>query len=248
VGFLNGKTALVTGASGGIGRAAAMALAGEGASVIVHYNGSEARARETAERIRENGGRAELYHCEVRDYEAVGVMTREIIAKHGALDILVNNAGITRDGLLAAMTEEQFDEVIDVNLKGAFNCARHAARQMIRQRGGRMINVASVSGIMGNAGQANYAASKAGVIGFTKAAARELAPRGITVNAVAPGFIQTAMTEDLTESARTAALSMIPAGAFGSPEDVAAAVLFLAGPGAGYITGQILRVDGGMAI
>ena len=245
---LEGQVALVTGASRGIGRAIAMALASEGAMVVVDYNGSAARAEEVVDQIRKDGGKAEALQCNVADHSACKEMIDDVIGRFGRLDILVNNAGITRDGLLMKMSEEDFDTVIDTNLKGAFNCIKHVSRQMIRQKGGRIISISSVSGVMGNAGQANYSASKAGIIGLTKAAARELARKGVTVNAVAPGFIQTEMTEVLSEAVKTAVTEEIPMKHFGRPEDIAQTVLFLASKEAGYITGQVICVDGGMAM
>ena len=192
--MLENKVALVTGAGRGIGRAIAIALAKEGAEVVVNYNGSEERAKEVKQTIEENGGKASIYKCNVSDFEACEAMIKDIVKEHGRLDILVNNAGITKDGLIMKMKEEDFDSVLNVNLKGTFNTIRHSARQMLRQKSGKIINISSVSGILGNAGQANYAASKAGVIGLTKTMARELGSRGITVNAIAPGFVDTEMT------------------------------------------------------
>ena len=246
--MLNGKVAVVTGASRGIGRAVAIKLASEGATVVINYNGSEDRALEVKKEIEENGGKAEIRQCNVSDYAACEEMFKEIISTLGSVDILVNNAGITKDGLLMKMSEEDYDAVLDTNLKGTFNCIRHVARQMIRQRGGRIINMSSVSGVLGNAGQANYSASKAGVIGLTKSVARELASRGITVNAVAPGFVNTEMTAILPEKVKEGAAAQIPLGKFGEPEDIANAVAFLASDNARYITGQVLAVDGGMAM
>lgn len=245
---LENKVALVTGASRGIGKAIAKALAAEGAAVIVNYNGSEKKAEETVAEIEAAGGKAFAIRCNVADFSACKEMLDGIIEQHGRLDILVNNAGITRDGLLMKMSEEDFDLVVSTNLKGAFNCVRHAARQMIKQRGGRIISISSVSGVLGNAGQANYSASKAGIIGLTKAAARELASRGITVNAIAPGFIVTEMTDVLSDSVKKSVTETIPMKTFGQPEDVAQSVLFLASEEARYITGQVICVDGGMAM
>lgn len=246
--MLKDKVALVTGAGRGIGKQIALALASEGATVIVNYNGSKSRAEEVVAAIEADGGKAISYQCSVSDYEAVGAMIKDVIATYGHLDILVNNAGITRDNLIMKMSEEDFDAVIDTNLKGTFNTIKHVSRQMLKQRSGKIINITSVSGVLGNAGQANYAASKAGVIGLTKTMARELASRGINVNAVAPGFVDTEMTEVLSADVRAASEAMIPFRRFGQAEEIADAVCFLASDKASYITGQILSVDGGMAI
>ena len=245
---LSGKIALVTGASRGIGRQIALTLAGYGATIIVNYNGSDAKAKEVLKEIEEAGGTAEAIQCSVADFAASQDMIQGIVKKYGRLDILVNNAGITRDNLIMKMSEEDFDAVLDTNLKGAFNCIKHVSRQMLKQRSGRIINISSVSGVMGNAGQANYCASKAGVIGLTKSVARELGSRGITCNAVAPGFIKTEMTEVLPEDVKTAMGEQIPLKRFGETSDVAEAVAFLASDHASYITGQVLSVDGGMAM
>lgn len=245
---LEGKIAVVTGASRGIGRAIALTLASKGAAVIINYNGSKDRAEEVKQKIEEAGGKASIYQCDVSDYEKCELFIQGVIKEYGRIDILVNNAGITRDGLLMKMSEADFDQVVDTNLKGAFNTIRFASRQMLKQRSGRVINMSSVVGVTGNAGQANYAASKAGVIGLTKAAARELASRGITVNAIAPGFIETDMTEVLPEKVKESSVAQIPLGKFGKPEQVAAAVAFLVSEDAGYITGQVLHVDGGMVM
>ena len=242
------KVALVTGASKGIGRAIAIELAKAGVFVIVNYNGSAAKAEETCEIIRQAQGVCEAVQFNVADAEATAKAMQECIAKHGRLDILVNNAGITRDGLVVRMSEEDFDLVIDTNLKGAFHTIKAASRQMMKQRSGRIINISSVSGVLGNAGQANYSSSKAGLIGLTKTMARELASRGVTVNAVAPGFIETDMTNAMPDAVKDGVAGQIPLGYVGKPEDVAAAVSFLASEQAGYITGQVLCVDGGMAI
>ena len=246
--MLAGKVALVTGASRGIGKAIACKLAREGAKVIINYNGSKEKAEAVKSEIEAAGGQAEVYQCDVSDYTACETFIQTVIKEEGSLDILVNNAGITKDGLLMKMSEEDFDKVLDTNLKGAFNTIRFASRQMLRQKGGRIINMSSVVGVSGEAGQANYAASKAGVIGLTKAAARELASRGITVNAIAPGFIETDMTDVLSDKVKEASEAQIPLGHFGKPEDVAAAAAFLASEEAGYITGQVLHVDGGMVM
>lgn len=246
--MLKGKIALVTGASRGIGRQIAISMAREGALVIVNYNGSAARAEETVKEITESGGQAEAVQCNVSDYAAVEEMMKYVFGKYKRLDILVNNAGITKDNLLMKMSEEDFDAVIGINLKGAFNCTKHVSRQMLKQKGGRIINISSVSGVMGNAGQANYCASKAGVIGLTKSVARELGSRGITVNAIAPGFIDTEMTEVLSEDVKKAMGEQIPLKRFGRTEDVAEAAVFLASDRAAYITGQVINVDGGMAM
>lgn len=246
--MLEGKIAVVTGASRGIGRAIALRFAREHAQVVINYNGSKERAEEVKAEIERFGGKAEIYQCNVADYTACETFIKEVIARFGRIDILVNNAGITRDGLLMRMSEEDYDAVLDTNLKGTFHCIRFASRQMMKQRSGRIINMASVSGVLGNAGQANYSASKAGVIGLTKAAARELASRGITVNAIAPGFIHTEMTEVLSGQVKEGAVVQIPLGTFGEPEDIAAAAAFLASEDARYITGQVLNVDGGMAM
>lgn len=246
--MLENKVVLVTGAGRGIGRAIAIALAEEGAEVIVNYNGSEERAKEVKQTIEENGGKASIYKCNVSDFEACETMIREIVKEHGHLDILVNNAGITKDGLIMKMKEEDFDRVLNVNLKGTFNTIRHSARQMLKQRSGKIINISSVSGILGNVGQANYAASKAGVIGLTKTMARELGSRGITVNAIAPGFVDTEMTEVLSEEIRENACKQIILGRFGKPEDIANVAVFLASDKADYITGQVISVDGGMNV
>ena len=246
--MLENKVALVTGAGRGIGRAIAIALAKEGAEVVVNYNGSEERAKEVKQTIEENGGKASIYKCNVSDFEACEAMIRDIVKEHGRLDILVNNAGITKDGLIMKMKEEDFDSVLNVNLKGTFNTIRHSARQMLRQKSGKIINISSVSGILGNAGQANYAASKAGVIGLTKTMARELGSRGITVNAIAPGFVDTEMTGVLSEEIRENACKQIILGRFGKPEDIANTAVFLASDKADYITGQVISVDGGMNV
>lgn len=242
------KIALVTGAAKGIGRAIALALATKGTTVVVNYNGSKERAEAVVKEIKALGADGCAYQCNVADTEATLAMIKEIIEKYGRLDILVNNAGITRDNLIMKMSEEDFDAVIDANLKGCFNTIKAASRQMLKQRAGRIINITSVSGILGNVGQANYAASKAGIIGLTKTMAREFASRGITVNAVAPGFVDTDMTQALPEQIKEKVTAQIPLGRFGKPEDIANMVAYLASEKAEYITGQIISVDGGMAI
>lgn len=246
--FLENQVAVITGASRGIGRQIARSMAEEGAIVIINYNGSKARADETAEEIRSFGGQAETYQCDVSDFNQAAGLMEYVVKTYSRVDILVNNAGITRDNLLMKMSEEEFDAVLNTNLKGAFNCIRHVSRQMIKQRSGKIINISSVSGVLGNAGQANYSASKAGIIGLTKSAAREMASRNITVNAIAPGFIDTEMTQVLSESVRTAAEAQIPMKRFGKTEDIANMAVFLASEKAGYITGQVIHVDGGMAM
>ncbi len=243
---LNSKTALVTGASRGIGRAIALRLAEDGANVAVIYAGSADKAEAVVNEITALGVNAKAYRCNVADSAAVNETVKAVTNDLGKIDILVNNAGITRDGLMLRMKDEDFDAVLDTNLKGAFNMIRACYSGFIRKKSGRIINISSVSGIMGNAGQANYSASKAGVIGLTKSVARELASRGITCNAVAPGFIQTDMTENLGDN--NPLLNSIPLGRMGKPEDIAAAVAFLASDSAAYITGEVLKVDGGLAI
>ena len=246
--MLEGKIALVTGASRGIGRQIAKTLAAKGAFVIVNYNGSAAKAEEVVKEIQAAGGNGQAVQCNVSDFESCKEMLDAVVKEHGRLDILVNNAGITRDNLLMKMSEEDFDAVIQTNLKGVFNCTRHIARQMLKQKSGRIINISSVSGVLGNAGQANYAASKAGVIGLTKTAAREVASRGITVNAVAPGFIETEMTDVLSEDVKENLLGSIPLKRMGQTKDIAETVAFLASDKAAYITGQTISVDGGMGM
>lgn len=246
--MLTDKVAVVTGASRGIGKEIARTLASQGARVIVNFCGSVEKAQETVREIEEAGEKAEAVQCDVSDFQKTAEMMEYVVKQYGRIDILVNNSGVTKDGLLMKMSEEDFDVVLDTNLKGAFHCIRHAARQMVKQRSGRIINISSVSGVLGNAGQVNYSASKAGVIGMTKAAARELASRGITVNAVAPGFIKTDMTDKLSDSVKEGVTAQIPLKTFGETRDVACAVAFLASEEARYITGQVLCVDGGMAM
>lgn len=246
--MLTNKVALVTGGSRGIGRAIAIALAEKGAKVAINYAGREDAANETVNIIQKNGGEAIAIKANVADYEEVEHMVKRVIETFGSLDILVNNAGITRDNLILRMKESDWDDVINTNLKGVFNCTKAVTRQMMKQRGGRIINISSVVGVAGNAGQANYVAAKAGVIGLTKTTAKELASRNITVNAIAPGFIETEMTDALGDDLKQEMLKQIPLGSFGQPEDVANVVLFLASDASRYITGQTIHVDGGMVM
>ena len=245
---LQGKCALVTGGSRGIGRAVCLELARQGARVAVNYAGNAAAAQETVEACRALGAEAFAIQADVAGAAESEAMVKEVLARFGRLDILVNNAGVTRDGLMLTMKEADWDAVLDTNLKGAFHCMKAVYRPMMKQKYGRIVNLSSIVGLRGNAGQANYAASKAGLIGLTKSLAKELAARNVTVNAVAPGFIDTDMTAALPEKAREAMLSTIPMGRLGQAEDVARAVAFFAGEGAGYVTGQVLCVDGGMAV
>ncbi len=246
--LLEGKTALVTGASRGIGRAIALELARQGANVTVNYAGNEAKAQMVVEEIQKLGAKAFKVKADVTNEADVKDMVKQIISEFGSLDILINNAGITRDNLLMRMKEEEFDQVINTNLKGVFICTKAVTRQMMKQRNGKIVNVASVVGVSGNPGQANYVAAKAGVIGLTKTAAKELASRNIFVNAVAPGFISTDMTDALTDEQRKGMHDLIPLGKLGEPEDVAKVVRFLASDDANYITGQTIHVDGGMVM
>jgi 3-oxoacyl-[acyl-carrier protein] reductase len=243
---LQGRTALVTGASGAIGRACAVALAGQGARVVVAYGSDEQGAAETADQVKSAGGEAVVAQADLSQPTAA----KDLVAAAGSdgVDILVNNAGLTRDGLLLRMRDQDFGDVLEVNLVAAFRCTREALRGMLRRRWGRVISISSVVGLVGNAGQANYAASKAGLIGLTLSVAREVAQRGITANVVAPGYIPSKLTDAMSEEAKQATLSGIPAGRLGTPEEVAAAVRFLASEEAGYITGQVLAVDGGLAM
>ena len=246
--LLDGKTALVTGASRGIGRAIALRLAAEGARVAINYAGNVKAAEEVKAAVEAAGGAAILCQADISNSAAVEAMVADVVKEFGTLDILVNNAGITRDTLLMRMKDEDFAKVLDTNLKGVFYCTKAVAKLMMKKRSGRIVNMASVVGLVGNAGQTNYAAAKAGVIGFSKSAARELASRGITVNVVAPGFIGTDMTAVLPEAVKEKTLAGIPLGKMGEPEDVANAVLFLASDQASYITGQVVNVDGGMVM
>jgi 3-oxoacyl-[acyl-carrier-protein] reductase len=246
--MLTGKIALVTGAGRGIGAEIARTFAREGAAVIINYNGSKERAEKVAAEIIAAGGKAETYQCNVADDAACKEMIDTCIKSYGRIDILVNNAGITRDDLLMRMSEEDFDIVMDTNLKGTFHTIRHMSRYFLKQKSGKIINMSSVSGILGNAGQANYSASKAGVIGLTKSVARELASRRINVNAIAPGFIATDMTDAMTEEAKEKIAESIPFKRIGQPEEIAEMALFLASDKSDYITGQVFAVDGGMTI
>ncbi|MFE1244541.1 3-oxoacyl-[acyl-carrier-protein] reductase [Fictibacillus sp. NPDC058756] len=246
--MLNNKSVLVTGASRGIGRAIALYFAKNGAKVAVNYSGSEAKANEVVEEIKANGGTAFSIKADISSSEDVTNMVKSVIDEFGSLDVLVNNAGITRDNLLMRMKEEDWDAVINTNLKGVFLTTKAVTRQMMKQRNGRIINIASIVGVSGNAGQANYVAAKAGVIGLTKTTAKELSSRGITVNAIAPGFIETDMTGKLEEGIKEDMLRNIPLARFGQPDDIAAAAAFLASDSSSYITGQTLHVDGGMVM
>jgi len=244
--LLEGQIALVTGASRGIGKAIAISLAKEGAEVIVNYSSSLESANEVVSEINSIGGKAYPIQADISNENSVNELIKTVLDKNNKIDVLVNNAGIAKDGLLMRMKSDDWQKVLDLNLSGVFYCTRAVSRQMLKQKKGRIINITSVVGLMGNAGQANYAAAKAGVVGLTQSAAKEFASRGITVNAVAPGFISTDMTKELNSEA---ILSAIPLGRFGNPEDVAGAVRFLAAdPSAGYITGQTIQVDGGMVM
>jgi 3-oxoacyl-[acyl-carrier protein] reductase len=243
---LSGKVALITGSARGIGRSIAEAFSAEGAIVVVNDVGSDAGARETLAAITGSGGNGTVEMFDVSDPAAVDAGVNNILAAHTRIDVLVNNAGITRDNLLLRMSEEEFDAVIRVNLKGTYLMTKTVTRHMMKQRSGKVVNISSVVGMMGNAGQSNYAAAKAGIIGFTKAAARELAPRNITVNAIAPGFIRTAMTAGLPEAVQKAFLAQIPLGRFAEPQEVAELALFLASDASSYITGQVIGLNGGM--
>ena len=242
------RVAIVTGGGRGIGRAVAVRLAAEGANVAISYRSNDDAAQETAEAVREAGVECEVFKGDVASPEDVQVLFEGVKGAFGRLDILVNNAGVTRDNLIMRMKEEEFDEVLRTNLGGTYLCTRAALRPMIRARWGRIVNVSSVVGLVGNAGQANYAASKAGIIGFTKSVAREVAQRGITANAVAPGYVETELTGSLPENVKETIRTQVPMGRFGEAQEVAEVVTFLAGEGAGYVTGQTIAVDGGMTM
>ena len=246
--YLTGKVALVTGASRGIGRAVALKLSDAGAKVAINFAGNVEKAEQVKAEIESRGGEAILVQGKVDNFEVVNDIVKKIVETWGTVDILVNNAGITRDNLLLKMSESDFDEVITTNLKGVFNCTKAVTRIMMKQRSGKIVNMTSVVGLTGNVSQANYAAAKAGVVGFTKSAAKELASRGVTVNAIAPGFIQTDMTDKLPDKIKEETLKQIPIGKFGTPEDVANLAAFLVSEQAAYITGQIINVDGGMCM
>lgn len=245
---LTGKCAIVTGASRGIGRAIALELASQGARVVVNYSGSVEKAKQVVEEIQANGGEAIAVQADVANGESVQQLMQTALETYGSIDILVNNAGITRDNLLMRMKDDEWDDVINTNLKGVFLCTKAVTRQMMKQRAGRIINISSIVGVAGNPGQANYVAAKAGVIGLTKTTAQELASRNILVNAIAPGFITTEMTDGLPEDLKQAMLKQIPLAKLGQPEDIAKAVTFFASDSANYITGQTLQIDGGMVM
>ncbi|MEW6142703.1 MAG: 3-oxoacyl-[acyl-carrier-protein] reductase [Chloroflexota bacterium] len=245
---LKDRVALVTGASRGIGQAIAVKLASLGAKVVINYRSNDARAAETADLITKAGGEAMLARADISNSEAVNAMYKDITAKWQKIDILVNNAGVTADGLILRLSDKAWDDVMDTNLRGAFLCSRLALRTMLRQSWGRIINITSVAGLIGNVGQTNYSASKAGLIGFTRALAKEVGSQQVTVNAIAPGFIVTEMTEKLTAEQKDLALSRIPLHRLGTREDVAGVVAFLCSDAAGYITGQVIAVDGGVGM
>lgn len=246
--MLENKNAIITGGSRGIGRAIALELAEKGADVALIYSGNKEAAQKTADEIKELGRKVEIYKCDVASFNETKDTVEKIIKEFSHIDILVNNAGITKDGLLLSMDEESFDSVIDTNLKGGFHMIRHLYSHMMRQRKGRIINIASVSGMMGNPGQANYSSAKAGLIGLTKTVAKELAGRNVTCNAIAPGFIETDMTENLADKVKEGAVSMIPLKRMGKPEDVAKLASFLASDDSAYITGEVIKIDGGLYI
>lgn len=246
--MLNGKTALVTGASRGIGKAIAVKLAQQGANIAIVYAGNEEKAQETKNEILSLGVQSEIYCCDVSDFDKTKQLVADVIDRFGGIDILVNNAGIVRDGLVLSMKKDDFDKVIDVNLKGAFNLIKHTYSHFMKKRSGRIVNISSVVGLSGNAGQANYASAKAGLIGLTKSVAKELAGRGVTCNAIAPGYIETDMTTTLSDKVKDAMTAAIPMKRSGAPEDIANAAAFLVSDSANYITGVVLRVDGGLSM
>lgn len=246
--MLRGKTAVVTGASRGIGRAIAECFAKNGANIAIIYAGNEAAAKEVVEKIAESGVEAESYKCDVSSFSETKETVDKILQRFGGVDILVNNAGVVKDSLMLKMSEQDFDSVLSVNLKGAFNMIKHLFPQFARRRKGRIINISSVVGICGNAGQANYAAAKSGIIGLTKSVAKELASRGVTCNAIAPGFIKTDMTDSLPENIKDRVLDQIPMKRMGLAEEIASLALFLASDNAGYITGEVIKADGGLCI
>lgn len=244
--MLKGKTALITGASRGIGKAIALEMAQNGVNIALVYAGNELAAKQTCDQVLQLGVQAKIYCCDVSDFNATKQLSEQVINDFGGIDILVNNAGIVRDALVLSMKEEDFDAVIDTNLKGTFNMIKHTYSHFMKKRAGRIINITSVSGLMGNAGQANYAAAKAGVVGLTKTVAKELAGRGVTCNAIAPGFIETDMTGGLSDKVKEGALASIPMKRMGRAEDIAHMAVFLASDGASYITGEVIKVDGGL--
>lgn len=246
--MLKNKTAFITGGSRGIGKAIALAMADNGANIAVVCSSNLEAAQQTCEEIRRRGVEAEAFLCDVADFDSTGEAVKAAIARFGKIDIVVNNAGVTRDGLVLSMKQADFDKVVDTNLKGTFHVIKHFAGPMLKQRAGAIINISSVSGMMGNPGQANYSAAKAGVIGLTKTIAKEFAPRGIRCNAIAPGFIDTDMTAKLSDKAKEAAVAAVPMKRMGRPEDIAATAVFLASDQAGYITGEVIKVDGGLYV
>lgn len=246
--MFDNKTVVVTGAGRGIGRNIALTFAKMGANVVVNYSTSSQKAEEVVEEIKQSGGKAIAVKADVRKLDEVEQMFESTIKEYGTVDILINNAGITKDALLVRMSDKDFEDVIDINLKGSFNCSKVAAKTMMKQKSGSIINMSSVIGLIGNIGQANYSASKAGIIGLTKSSARELATRGINVNAIAPGFIKTEMTDILSEKVKDSILKQIPMGTLGETEDVTNLIVFLCSPNAKYITGQVINVDGGMVM
>ncbi len=246
--MLKGKTAVISGGSRGIGKAIALEFAKNGASVAIIYGGNDEKAKETVDELEKSGVKAKAYKCDVASFEGSKSTIKAVLEDFGKVDILVNNAGITKDGLILTMDENSFDQVININLKGSFNLIKHLYSPMMKQRSGRIINMASISGMMGNAGQANYASAKAGLIGLTKTVAKELAGRNVTCNAIAPGFIETDMTDALSDKVKEASLAMIPMKRMGRPEEIAKLALFLASDNSSYITGEVIKIDGGLYI